>query len=123
MLITARKPVFEGDSPRDSVHNYYERFVFEQILRASDLAAEDANFFADVACVALNHLPPRYVRFDVDMSFFLSPQEMDEMADKVAHAVNQALNYVSERSQRETPTAIPEPPNAGAEQAGSTDAL
>ena len=67
----------------------------------------DANFFADVACVALNHLPPRYVRFDVDMSFFLSPQEMDEMADKVAHAVNQALSYVDSRtsSQNQNPPA------------------
>lgn len=101
MLISPRKPLLENESPRDSVHNYYERFVFEQILRASDLAAEDANFFADVACVALNHLPPRYVRFDVDMSFFLSPQEMDEMADKVANAVNDALAYVAGRTQRE----------------------
>jgi competence protein ComFB len=101
MLINTRKPTFEGESPRDSVHNYYERFVFEQILRASDYAAADANYFADVACVALNHLPPRYVRFDVDMSFFLSPQEMDEMADKVALAVNQALSYVDNRTQRE----------------------
>lgn len=106
MLVSHRKPVFEGESPRDSVHNYYERFVFEQILRASDHAAADANFFADVACVALNHLPPRYVRFDVDMSFFLSPQEMDEMADKVAHAVNQALTYVANRSQREASARV-----------------
>jgi competence protein ComFB len=101
MLISHRKPILEGDSPRDSVHNYYERSVFEQILRASDAAAADADFFADVACVALNHLPPRYVRFDVDMSFFLSPQEMDEMADKVANAVNHALGYVAARTQRE----------------------
>lgn len=107
MLINHRKPLVEAESPRDSVHNYYERFVFEQILRASDRAGADANFFADVACVALNHLPPRYVRFDVDMSFFLSPQEMDEMADKVAHAVNQALSYVDSRtsSQNQNPPA------------------
>ncbi|HMU65809.1 MAG TPA: late competence development ComFB family protein [Cellvibrionaceae bacterium] len=107
MLINHRKPVVEADSPRDSVHNYYERFVFEQLLRASDRAAADANYFADVACVALNHLPPRYVRFDVDMSFFLSPQEMDEMADKVALAVNQALAYVDARTgtQNQNPPA------------------
>ncbi len=94
MLITGRHLITHGDSPRDSVHNYYERFVFEQLLRASDKATNDPNFFADVACVALNHLPPRYVRFDVDMSFFLSPVEMEEMTDKVAHAVNKALEHV-----------------------------
>ena len=30
---------------------------------------------ADVACVALNRLPARYVRHDVDMVFYLTEQE------------------------------------------------
>ena len=97
MLISGRHTPPANDSARDSVHNYYERFVFEQLLRASDKAKVDANFFADVACVALNQLPPRYVRFDVDMSFFLSSIEMEEMTDKVALAVNQAIDHVESR--------------------------
>ena len=97
MLITGRITHDHPESARDSVHNYYERFVFEQLARASDKAKADANFFADVACVALNHLPPRYVRFDVDMSFFLSPTEMEEMLDKVAQAVNDAIDHVESR--------------------------
>lgn len=90
----------DAESAIDSVHNYYERLVIQQIHRASDQARANANFLADVACVALNRLPPRYVRHDVDMSFFLSPAEMDEIMDKVAHAVNDALDYVSSRSQQ-----------------------
>ncbi len=74
--------------------------MFEQLGRVSDRAARDANFMADVACVALNHLPPRYVRHDVDMTFFLSPMEHEEILDKVAKAVNDALSYVEARGPR-----------------------
>jgi competence protein ComFB len=99
MLITPHRTA-DAESPHGSVHNYYERLVFEQLQRASDRAATDANFMADVACVALNRLPPRYVRHDVDMTFFLSPVEHDEILDKVAKAVNEALEYVESRGAR-----------------------
>jgi hypothetical protein len=60
----------------------------------SGKAKKDANFAADVVCVALNHLPPRYVRHDVDMTFFLSPVEHEEILLKVADAVNRAIEHV-----------------------------
>ncbi len=85
------------NSSRESIHNYYEAMVFEQLVPSSDRAAADPEFMADAACVALNRLPPRYVRHDVDMTFFLSPTEMEEMLIKVAHAVNDAVSYVEER--------------------------
>ncbi|AFU98068.1 peptidase, metallopeptidase [Simiduia agarivorans SA1 = DSM 21679] len=72
--------------------------MFDEIARRDERAREDADFLADVACVALNHLPPRYIRHDVDMSFFLSPQEQEEMQKKVRKAVKDALRYVAERS-------------------------
>lgn len=84
-------------SARDSIHNYYEQMVLDQLLRSSDRATKDADFLADAACVALNRLPPRYIRHDVDMTFFLSPVEIDEMTSKVAKAVNDAVTYVEER--------------------------
>lgn len=81
-----------------SVHNYYERVVYEQLWRASDRAQKDSEFLADVLCVALNYLPPRYVRHEVDMTFFLSPEEQDNIMNKVADAVNRALTYVESRT-------------------------
>lgn len=98
MLITTHTHETDAESTYGSVHNYYERLVFEQLRRASDRAARDANFMADVACVALNHLPPRYVRHDVDMTFFLSPTEHEEILNKVAKAVNDAVGYVEGRA-------------------------
>lgn len=90
-------------SARESIHNYYELMVLDQLQRSSDRASSDPDFLADAACVALNHLPPRYVRHDVDMTFFLSPTEMEEMHDKVAHAVNKAVEYVETREQSDDP--------------------
>jgi len=78
----------------DHFHNFYERLVLEEIVRLDDQSALDNNFRADVACVALNHLPPRYVRHDVDMSFFLSPQEYAEIDKKINEAVTKALAHV-----------------------------
>jgi len=79
----------------DSVHNYYERMVVSLLYR--QLGDEDMNFLADVACVALNHLPPRYIRHDVDMSFYLSPHESQEMENKVAEAIKHAIEHVRQQ--------------------------
>lgn len=97
MLLGAHNDIHKTEAAFGSVHNYYEKLVYEQLWRASDKAQADSNFLADVLCVALNRLPPRYVRHDVDMTFFLSPIELDEILDKVAQAVNEALSYVENR--------------------------
>ncbi len=79
----------------DSFHNYYEKVVLEYLI---DVTQQDPTLtednLADVACVALNHLPPRYVRFDVDMSFYLSPEERQEIALETAEAVTYAIDVI-----------------------------
>ncbi len=103
-------PNLDTNSDLDSVHNYYERLVLQEILDVSERASSgDRDFFADVACVALNHLPPRYIRHDVDMTFFMSPQEIAEVEQKVSQAVASALDYVSSREGRERGEASPTP--------------
>lgn len=99
MLLSVGRRRFTPDSSADYFHNYYEQQVLDQILRSNDRANQDPDFLSDVACVALNHLPPRYVRHDVDMTFFLSPVEMDEMSARVVQAVNNAVEYVTSREQ------------------------
>ena len=79
-----------------NVHNYYERLVNESILKTDTRAVDDTDFLADVSCVALNHLPPRYIRHDVDMSFFMSPVEREETENKVQTAVDYALVFVKQ---------------------------
>lgn len=81
----------------DSIHNYYESLVLEEIYKVSDRSRDDGEYLADTACVALNRLPPRYIRHDVDMTFFMSGADLGEIADKVAKAVKDAIAYVAER--------------------------
>lgn len=86
----------------DFLHNYYERLVVQEVHDQSERVQQgDRDFLADVACVALNRLPPRYIRHDVDMTFFMSPQDMVEIANKVSQAVTDALHYVESRERGE----------------------
>ncbi len=84
-----------------NIHNYYERLVTEAIVKTDDRALSDADFLADVSCVSLNHLPPRYIRHDVDMSFFMSPVEREETEDKVQKAVDYALKFVKQHEEEQ----------------------
>lgn len=84
----------------DSVHNYYEHLVIGEIHKQIGNKTVGTDFIADVACVALNHLPPRYIRYDVDMAFYLSPKESQEMEEKVGQSVREALAFVEKRGNR-----------------------
>jgi len=99
-MLTSSFP--RGDRPADidGIHNYYEHMVLEEIQRQLHEHPRDPDFIADVACVALNHLPPRYIRYDVDMAFYLSPKESMEMEEKVGAAVRSALHFVEQRGKR-----------------------
>ncbi len=79
----------------DNFHNYYERLVIEEIKRTLGSPKKyNQDYFADIACVALNHLPPRYVCHAVDMLFYLSPVERKEIEDKVSKAVKDAIQFI-----------------------------
>ena len=84
----------DDGTDRAHVHNYYETLVSETVIAANTRAKEDPEFLADVSCVALNHLPPRYIRYDVDMNFFMSPVEREETHNKVKIAVEDAIKFV-----------------------------
>ncbi len=85
----------------DNIHNYYESQVIECLAELTEGKTHDDDFLIDVVCVALNHLPPRYIRHEVDMVYYLSPIEAQEMRDKVKGATKDALVYVEEARQRE----------------------
>jgi len=82
----------------DTVQNYYERLVFQQIvneLGETELGSTPGAL-EDIACLALNQLPPRYVRYAVDTSFYLSVDEQQEMVRAVELAVQRATKFVTE---------------------------
>ena len=85
-----------------SLHNYYERLVFEYICerKVGEFPGRDDEFFQDVACYALTRLPARYIRHDIDMAFYLAPGERKAMLERVAEAVDGAADFIDDRRRR-----------------------
>jgi len=83
----------------DQVHNFYERMVIDYVMTriASTAAKRDDDFLEDVVCVALNNLPPRYVRYRVDAAFYLTTAQRDDIEHRVATAVDEAVAFVENR--------------------------
>lgn len=84
---------------RGAVDNFYERLVIDAI-EATREPEDSSDYLADVMCVALNRLPPRYYRHTIDMMFYLADEELREMKDKSLSAVKSARDFVKEH-QRE----------------------
>jgi len=87
----------------DQVHNYYERLVFEEVARraqAEEFSGFSSEMLADVACLALNRLPPRYVRHDVDMMFYLTEPERQAMEQALEEVLKFSFDLVRERTAR-----------------------
>lgn len=83
-----------------SVHNHLERQVFDAVTAMAEGYPGlhgDGELLADVACVALNRLPPRYIRNPVDFAFYLTDVERARMDRKVRLAVAQAFEFVQAR--------------------------
>jgi hypothetical protein len=80
----------------DTIHNHHERAVFDAVQSAASRFPHlsDPHIQADVACVALNRLPPRYIRHDVDFSFYLTERERTENEVAISEAVDFAYQFV-----------------------------
>jgi hypothetical protein len=48
--------------------------------------------------VALNRLPPRYIRHEVDFAFYLSERERSDSDRQVQEAVDYAFGFVQART-------------------------
>lgn len=83
-------------SINNHIRNYYEQMVAEEILRslAGRSPAAGVDYMADVACVALNRLPARYIRYEVDMAFYMTPDELAATHKAVSDAVRDAILFV-----------------------------
>lgn len=78
------------------IENYYEHLLLEEMnMRIGEgTLSTDEDTLTDIACLAMNNLPSRYAHYAVDMAFFLSEQERIEMNNKVAIALNNAIDKI-----------------------------
>jgi hypothetical protein len=84
-----------------SVRNHNERAVYDTVLREATRypgLAHNAELLADVACVALNRLPPRYIRHEVDFVFYLSERERADSERQIQESVEYAYGFVQART-------------------------
>lgn len=79
-----------------SIHNHHERAVFDAVLAAAPRFPHlgDPQIQADIACVALNRLPPRYIRHAIDFSFYLTDPERADSEAAISEAVDFAYQFV-----------------------------
>ena len=92
----------------DNINNYFEKLVFDVIQeKINDEQIEnDEDYLGDIACVALNQLPSRYVRHNVDMVFYMTSEERDQNQVVVEDAVAMAVDYVDKHRHSERPETI-----------------
>ena len=85
----------------ETVHNFFERVIFHEVAqRPSGHPDMNGELLADVACVALNRIAPRYIRHDVDLMFYLTESERHQMEQNIESALQFAFDFVRERRQR-----------------------
>jgi len=92
----------------DNINNYFEKLVFEVLQKKlhENEIENDEDLLADIACVALNQLPSRYVRHNVDMVFYMTAEEREQNQIIVEDAVIMAIDYVQKHRHSERPETI-----------------
>ena len=84
-----------------SIRNHHEQAVFAAVLAAMSRypgVASQPALLADVACVALNRLQPRYIRHEVDYAFYLSERERADQDRAIEETVSFAFEFVQART-------------------------
>lgn len=79
------------------IRNYFETLVNARIEEMMDEEKMEPELLADLACLALNQLPARYIRHEVDMAFFLPQSERLEMEMRVNEALDKSLKFLKEK--------------------------
>lgn len=83
----------------DDIHNYYEHLILARIENLGINKTKDSNYVADLCCLALNQVPPRYIRYEVDMAFYLPLNERQQMEMNVSNAVSKAISFLDENKE------------------------
>jgi len=86
-----------------SIHNYYEHMVTDylQTELIPTMDNPSADFILDIACYALSKLPARYMRHEIDMAFYMSTDEREQMQNEVKEAVDNAYVYIQAHFNRD----------------------
>ncbi|CAH0535152.1 hypothetical protein VST7929_02813 [Vibrio stylophorae] len=84
------------------VHNYVERILGQKIYEFGLHDKYSADQLADLCCLVLNQIPPRYIRHNVDLLYAMSESEQIELSRRVTETLFELEARVqSDRRQQE----------------------
>jgi hypothetical protein len=86
----------------DDIHNYYEHLILERIEQLGLHKNKTSDYMADLCCLALNQVPPRYIRYEVDMAFYLPQLERHQMVLKAQEAVDKSVEILNRRDEEDS---------------------
>lgn len=78
----------------EDIHNFYEHVVLEKLESLDIFMTKTDDYISDLMCLVLNQLPPRYIRHQVDMAFYLTASDRQQMDMSVLQAINLASQYL-----------------------------
>jgi hypothetical protein len=81
----------------DDIHNYCEHIILERIIHLELDKTKDEDYLADLCCLVLNKMQPRYIRYEVDFAFYLPSNERQKMEMEAAEAIDKAIKFLDER--------------------------
>lgn len=84
----------------DDIHNYYEKLLLDHITELGLEQEKDQEYLADLCCISLNQLPPRYIRYEVDLAFYMPLSERFDMQNKVKEAVAKARDFLNKNTKK-----------------------
>lgn len=80
------------------INNLYEDLVIERVLKKLGNYEEfDHDHLEDIACLALNKLPAKYIRYPVDAAASLNLEQHDLQDVDIDNAVEYAIEIVRTR--------------------------
>ncbi|PPD33401.1 MAG: competence protein ComFB [Methylomonas sp.] len=87
------------------ITNYYEQLVTDHLWQLKENTTEPLtqSFLDDVACLALNSLPPCYVRNTIDKSAAISENDYQDMRNETSIAIEKAILKVKLHPHDERP--------------------
>ncbi|WKE64720.1 late competence development ComFB family protein [Gallaecimonas kandeliae] len=76
----------------DDIHNLVEGMLLDELnTHPPELPSQE---WADLCCLVLNKVPPRYVRHDVDAVYYMSDDEWDHIQRKLRAAIKESIEFL-----------------------------
>lgn len=78
----------------DSIFNYNERLIVQEMAAQLENESCTEEQLSDIACLALNKVPAKYIKHSVNRAFYMSNDERAELEVSVRESVTEAIKFI-----------------------------